>query len=66
MYELILKAVVIVMAIMGIIMVIAPKSVAKKSLQESKSGLMVVRILGAIIAIGSVVALLMLFGIIGF
>ena len=66
MYELILKVVVIVMAVMGIIMVIAPKAVAKKSLQESKTGLMAVRILGAIIAVGSVVALLMLFGIIGF
>ena len=66
MYELVTKAVVIVMAIMGVIMAIAPKAIAKKSLQETKSGLMFVRILGAIIAVGSVVALYMLIRVVGF
>lgn len=66
MYELVTKAVVIVMAIMGVIMAIAPKAIVKKSLQESKSVLMIVRILGAIIAVGSVVSFFMLIRVVGF
>lgn len=59
MYKFIMYACVIVMGIMGILMAVAPKVIAKKSFSESPSKLMIVRIMGAIIAIGCVVILIM-------
>lgn len=59
MYKFIMIACVVLMGIMGILMVIAPKKIAKKSFSESPSKLMIVRIMGAIIAIGCAVVLIM-------
>ncbi|MDE5803720.1 MAG: hypothetical protein K2I22_12465 [Lachnospiraceae bacterium] len=59
MYKFIMYACVIVMGVMGILMAVAPKVVAKKSFSENPSKLMIVRIMGAIIAIGCVVILIM-------
>lgn len=59
MYKFIMYACVIVMGIMGILMAVAPKVIAKKSFSENPSKLMVVRIMGAIIAIGCVAILIM-------
>ena len=59
MYKFIMYACVIVMGIMGILMAVAPKVIAKKSFSENPSKLMVVRIMGAIIAIGCVDILIM-------
>lgn len=59
MYKFIMYACVIVMGIVGILMVVAPKKVAKESFSESPSKLMIVRIIGAVIAIGCVAVLIM-------
>lgn len=59
MYKFIMYACVIIMGIVGVLMIVAPKKIAKKSFSESPSKLMIVRIMGAIIAIGCIVVLIM-------
>lgn len=58
MYELVENGLMIVMFILGIVMVIAPKLVVKKSMTENKKSLLTSRIIGAVIAIGSAIVLL--------
>lgn len=58
MYELVENGLMVVTFVLGAVMVIAPKLVVKKSMAENKNSLLVSRILGALIAIFSVVVLL--------
>ncbi|MCI9435585.1 MAG: hypothetical protein HFH85_00175 [Lachnospiraceae bacterium] len=50
----------VIIAILGIIMAISPKSVAKKSMQESKARMIVIRIMGIVAAICAIFALILL------
>lgn len=61
MYYLLETASIAVIAVIGIIMAVAPKAVARKSLRESRSGLIVVRILGIFIALGAAAVLFLSF-----
>lgn len=45
------KVALILAAIVGIVMIVAPKSVGKKSLTETEKGVMTVRIMGVFIVI---------------
>ncbi len=60
MYELLQGGSMVIIAILGIIMAISPKSVAKKSMQESKARLIVIRIMGIVAAICAIFALILL------
>lgn len=64
MYELLEKASMASIMIIGIIMVIAPKKVGKKSLTETKKGVLIVRILGVLLAVSALFGLLLLSGVI--
>lgn len=62
MYELLEKGSMAVIMVIGVIMVIAPKKVGKKSLTETKKGVLLVRFLGVLLACGALFGLLLLFG----
>lgn len=53
----------IVLGIIGIIMAVAPQKIAKQSVLENPSLLNVVRIMGAIAAIGSIFVLVIMFNV---
>lgn len=59
MYDLVEMGVVAVLAVIGIVTVIAPRAVVRKSLRESRGRLMIARVLGAAITLGAVAVLLM-------
>lgn len=61
MYELIEMACMVVIGIMGILMAVVPQKVAKKSIAENPSKLIVVRILGVLMAVGCAVVLFIIF-----
>lgn len=61
MYKFITIACIVIMAVMGLLMVVAPKKIAKKSFSENPSKLIIVRIMGAIITIGCVAVLIMIY-----
>lgn len=58
MYGLVTKGCIAVAMVVGIVMLIAPKKVGKKSLTETKKGTMVVRIFGALIIVCGLIGLL--------
>lgn len=61
MYELIEMVCMVVIGIMGILMAVVPQKVAKKSIAENPSKLMVVRILGVLMAVGCAAVLFIMF-----
>ena len=61
MYELLEMGCMVVIGIMGSLMAVVPQKVAKKSLAENPSKLMVVRILGVLMAVGCAVVLFIMF-----
>lgn len=61
MYELLEMACMVVIGIIGILMAVVPQKVAKKSIAENPSKLMVVRILGVLMAVGCVAVLFIIF-----
>ena len=59
MYRLIINGVMVVI-VMGILMIIAPKKMGKKSLTETKKGILTVRIYGGALAVFGLIALILL------
>ncbi len=51
----------VAVAIIGVIMAVSPRRVARKSLQESKGGLILARILGVVATVCAVFALVLLY-----
>lgn len=64
MYELLQDISMVVIILVGVVMVIAPKKVAKKSLTETKKGVLTVRVVGVVLAAGGLFGLLLLTGVI--
>ncbi len=60
MYRLIINGVMVVVIVMGILMIIAPKKMGKKSLTETKKGILTVRIYGGALAVFGLIALILL------
>ncbi len=60
MYRLIINGVMAVAIVMGILMIIAPKKMGKKSLTETKKGILTVRIYGGALAVFGLIALILL------
>ncbi len=60
MYRLITNGVMVVVIVMGILMIIAPKKMGKKSLTETKKGILTVRIYGGALAVFGLIALILL------
>ena len=60
MYELLIKGSMILIMVIGIVMVAAPKAVGKKSLTETKKGVLTVRIIGAVFAVMGLLGFLLL------
>ena len=61
MYELLQAGLMVAVAIIGVIMAVSPRRVARKSLQESKGGLILARILGVVATVCAVFALVLLY-----
>lgn len=51
MYEMLIKGSMAVIMIVGVVMMAAPKAVGKKSLTETKKGVLTVRIFGAVFVV---------------
>lgn len=66
MYELVQKIAMAVILLVGILMIVMPKKVAKKSMTETRKGLFTVRILGILLAGGGILGLLLLCEVISF
>ncbi len=66
MYELVQKIAMVIILLIGILTIIMPKKVAKKSMTETKKGLFMVRILGVLLVGGGLLGLLLLCGVISF
>lgn len=60
MYEMLIKGSMVAIMAVGAVMIIAPKTVGKKSLTETKKGVMTVRIVGAVFAILGLLGFLLL------
>lgn len=60
MYRLITNGVMVVVIVMGILMIIAPKKMGKKSLTETKKGILTVRIYGGALAVFGLITLILL------
>lgn len=60
MYRLITNGVMVVTAVIGILMIIAPKKMGKKSLTETKKGILTIRIYGGALAVLGLIALILL------
>lgn len=60
MYRLITNGVMVVTMVIGILMIIAPKKMGKKSLTETKKGILTIRIYGGALAVLGLIALILL------
>lgn len=60
MYRLIANGVMVVTMVIGILMIIAPKKMGKKSLTETKKGILTIRIYGGALAVLGLIALILL------
>ncbi len=60
MYRLITNGVMVVTVVIGILMIIAPKKMGKKSLTETKKGILTIRIYGGALAVLGLIALILL------
>lgn len=60
MYEMLIKGSMVFIMAIGAVMIIAPKTVGKKSLTETKKGVLIVRIVGAVFAILGLLGFLLL------
>lgn len=60
MYEILIKGSMVAIIAIGAVMVAAPKAVGKKSLTETKKGVLIVRIVGAAFAILGLLGFLLL------
>lgn len=60
MYEMLIKGSMVAIMAVGALMIIAPKTVGKKSLTETKKGVMTVRIVGAFFAALGLIGFLLL------
>ncbi len=66
MYELIMDISMVVIMLLGIAAIAMPEKVGKKSLTETKKGVLIVRLFGAVLAVGGLFGLLLLTGVISF